>query len=142
MDKQALLELLNASPPPAFGLLGGRGMDIDGDAGTSRLEFRATPAMCNPHDGVQGGFICGMLDAAMAIAAIGRAAELIIVATLEIKVSYLEVTRPGDLVASGRIVRQGKTVWFLEADLRDADGKRLATGSQTARVIRPAGAAA
>ena len=62
--------------------------------------------------------------------------KVAIVATLEIKVSYLEVTRQGELFARGTIVRNGKTITFLEAELRDADGKLLATASSTARVIR------
>ena len=61
--------------------------------------------------------------------------QVAIVATLEIKVSYLELSRPGQLFAHARVVRAGKTVTFLEAELRDADGKLLATASSTARVI-------
>jgi uncharacterized protein (TIGR00369 family) len=76
-----------------------------------------------------------MLDAAMAYAVFGLKGEIAIVATLEIKVSYLEITRPGELTALGSVIRSGKTVTFLEAELRDADGKLLATASSTARVI-------
>ena len=77
-----------------------------------------------------------MLDAAMATAVFCLLGDVAIVATLEIKVSYLEVSRQGNLFARGTVVRSGKTITFLEAELRDAKDKLLATASSTARVIR------
>ena len=77
-----------------------------------------------------------MLDAAMAHAVFCQLGEVTIIATLEIKVSYLEVSRPGELFARGTIIRSGKTITFLQAELRDADGKLLAAASSTAKVIR------
>ncbi len=111
-------------------------LEFDRDSKTAMIRFTAGRSLCNPDDGIQGGFICGMLDAAMANAVFCLLGEVAIVATLEIKVSYLEVSRPGELIARGTIARSGKTITFLEAELRDADGKLLATASSTARVIR------
>lgn len=116
--------------------LGGEVLEFDTDKGTALVKFTADKSLCNPDDGIQGGFICGMLDAAMANAVFCRLGEFAIVATLEIKVSYLEVSRQGELFARGTIVRSGKTITFLEAELRDAGGKLLATASSTARVIK------
>ena len=136
MDKQALIDRFNAALPPAMQTLRGRIADFDRERHIATLSFSADRSMCNPNDGLQGGFICGMLDAAMAFAVYTALGEFAIVATLEIKVNFLEIARPGALAADGRVVRLGKTVSFLEAELRDDGGKLLATATQTARVIR------
>ncbi len=135
MDTAQFIEFLNASAPPAMQTLGGRVLHFDDEEKTVLVRFSAGAALCNADNGIQGGFICGMLDAAMAHAVFCMLGEHAIVATLEIKVSYLEVCRPGELFARGTVLRYGKTVTFLEAELRDADDRLLATASSTARVI-------
>ena len=116
--------------------LGGEVLKFDTEENAATVRFTAGSSLCNQDGGIQGGFICGMLDAAMANAVFCLLGDVAIVATLEIKVSYLEVSRQGELFARGTVIRSGKTVTFLEAELRDADGKLLATASSTARVIR------
>jgi len=136
MTTEEFIRHLNANPPPAMRTLGGKVVDFDREGRHARLTFTADASMCNPDEGVQGGFICGMLDAAMAFTVYCMLCEAAIVATLEIKVSYLDITRQGELHARGSVIRPGKTVTFLEAELRDTGGKLLATATSTARVIR------
>ena len=136
MTTEEFIQHLNANAPPAMQTLAGEVLEFDQDRNSAMVRFAAGRSLCNSDDGIQGGFICGMLDAAMANAVFCLVGELAIVATLEIKVSYLEAARQGDLYARGTVIRAGKTVTFLEAELRDADGKLLANASSTARVIR------
>ncbi len=136
MTTEEFIQHLNANAPPAMQTLGGEVLAFDKERNSAMVRFAAGSSLCNSDDGIQGGFICGMLDAAMANAVFCLVGELAIVATLEIKVSYLEAARQGDLYARGTVIRAGKTVTFLEAELRDADGKLLANASSTARVIR------
>jgi uncharacterized protein (TIGR00369 family) len=136
MKTDQFIKYLNENAPQAMRTLGGEVLQFDEKEKTILVRFSANRSLCNLDDGIQGGFICGMLDAAMAHAVFCMLGELAIVASLEIKVSYLEVCRPGELIARGTVIRNGKTVTFLEGDLRDADGKLLATASSTARVIR------
>ena len=136
MPKNTFIERLNAALPAAMQTLRGRVFDFDRDQKTATLEFTADATMCNPGDGVQGGFICGMLDAAMAYAVFSELGEYAIVASLEIKISYLEITRQGELKATGTVIRSGKTVSFLDGELRNSDGTLLATATSTARIIR------
>lgn len=136
MTSDELIQRLNENAPPAMQTLGGEVLDFDRKSSRATLRFSADQSLCNPDDGIQGGFICGMLDAAMANAVFCLLGEVVIVATLEIKVSYLEVARQGILYATGTVVRAGKTVTFLDAELCDVDGKLLAKASSTARVIR------
>lgn len=136
MQTDEFIEYLNVNAPPAMRTLGGEVLEYDEDKKSILVRFTAGKSLCNHDDAVQGGFICGMLDAAMAHAVFCMLRDRAIVATLEIKVSYLEVCRPGKLLARGTVIRDGKTVTFLEAELRNADDKLLATASSTARVIR------
>jgi len=136
MTNEEFIRHLNVNPPPAMRTLGGQIVNFDREGQHATFTFEANASMCNPDDGVQGGFICGMLDAAMAFTVYCMLGEPAIVATLEIKVSYLEITRQGKLHVCGSVVRAGKTVTFLAAEMRDTDGKLLATATSTARVIR------
>jgi len=135
MTTDDFIRRLNANAPPAMRTLGGEVLEFDKENNAARVRFTADKSLCNPDGGIQGGFVCGMLDAAMANAVFCLLGEVAIVASLEIKVSYLEVSRQGELFARANVVRFGKTITFLEAELRDTDGKLLATASSTARVI-------
>ena len=55
-----------------------------------------------------------------------------IVATLEIKVSYFEIARPGALTSKARILKLGKSIGFYEAELFDEAGTLLARSTSTA----------
>lgn len=102
-----------------------------GPEGTARLEYEARPAMCHSGGVVQGGFVTGWIDAAMAHAAIARHGEGVTPMTLEIKVSFFAPVRPGLVIAEGWAERDGKRTGFYEGHLTDADGKVLAKASAT-----------
>jgi uncharacterized protein (TIGR00369 family) len=95
------------------------------------LEFDASPEMCHSGDVVQGGFVTGWIDAAMAHAAIAAAGEGVTPMSLEIKVSFFAPVRPGLVIAEGWIERRGRKTCFCEGHLLDRDGKVLAKGTST-----------
>ncbi len=127
---------MNAHAPPALKLLGGTVVSFDEETGVVEMHYEASESHCHSGDIVQGGFLAGMLDAAMAHAVFGVLRDFVVVATLEIKVSYLDVARPGKIIGRGWITRMGKTVSFLEGELLNSDGLLLARSSSTARIIR------
>ena len=135
MTNAEMIEKMNAHAPPALGTLGGRIASFDEETGIVEMHFAANQSLCHSGDIVQGGFLAGMLDAAMAHAVFGTLKAIVVVATLEIKVSYLDIARAGPLVARGWVSRMGKTISFLEAELYDASGKLLSKASSTARII-------
>lgn len=133
----------NAPAPPddlqyALGSTGVR--EVDPDAGTARLHYRVRPEFCHTGGIAQGGFVTGWMDAAMAYAVMGRLGEdakTIWLASLELKVSFLSAARQDtEVVAHGRIVKQGRSVVFLEAQLFGPDERLLATSSSTAKLVR------
>ncbi len=116
-------------------------------SGRARLEYAASPAMCHSGGVVQGGFVTGWIDAAMAHAAIAMAGPGVVPMTLEIKVSFFAPTRSGTVIARAWIEKRGRQTCFFEGSLSDESGKVLAKASSTlmladqARVVAAAAAA-
>lgn len=137
MDSDAIVEQLNELAPPAMRMLGGRFVAFDKTTTTLSADFRATENMTHSGGIVQGGFVTGMIDAVMAHAIYAALEDLAVCATLEIKVSFLQIARAGLLHAHGRVVRMGKSIAFLDGELRSPDGELLAAASSTAKIIRP-----
>lgn len=104
------------------------------DGGRAVLEYLAGPHMCHSGGVVQGGFVCGWIDAAMAHAVIAEAPDLIPM-SLEVKVTFFAPARPGLLIAEGWIERRGRATAFLEGRLLDATGAVLAKATSTARLM-------
>jgi uncharacterized protein (TIGR00369 family) len=120
----------------ADALGGGAILDIDGESGSAALAFTARPDFCHNGGVVQGGFVTGWIDSAMAHAVIARTGGSAWPATLEIKVSFLLPVLPGtETRAEGWIERQGKSIVFLGGRLLDANGEVLATATSTAKLL-------
>ena len=100
-------------------------------AGRASLEYRATPAQCHSGGVVQGGFVTGWIDAAMAHAVMAIPGDEMVPMTLEIKVSFFAPTRPGLVTAEAWVVQGGRRTAFVEGTLKDAAGVLLAKASST-----------
>ena len=134
MNDQAIVEMLRGRGSPALEAIGGEVLGFDAERAEVTMGFLATPGMCHSRVIVQGGFITAMVDSAMAYAAMGACEGRVAVPTLEIKVSFLEAGNPGPMTATARVVRMGRTIGFLEAQLRQR-GALIATSSSTVRII-------
>lgn len=100
-------------------------------AGRATIEYEAGSHMCHSGGVVQGGFITGWIDAAMAHAAIAMGGPDIVPMSLELKVSFFAPARPGLVVAEGWVERRGRSTCFFEGRLLDGNGKVLAKASST-----------
>ncbi len=101
-----------------------------------RAGFTVRREFCHTNGTIaQGGFVTAWLDAAMAHAVHHDTDQQINVASLEIKVSFLEKVGPGPGTVEGRVVRRGKRVAFLEASLFDGQGRLAATATSTGMLI-------
>jgi acyl-CoA thioesterase len=141
MTSEEWIAELNRHAPGALKKLNGRIGSYDDDSGVLEMRYAIDESFCHSGDIVQGGYIAGMLDAAMAHVTFLHLGSLAIVATLEIKVSYFEIARPGQLRAKARVIKLGKSIGFFKAELFDESGTLLAAATSTSRVIRktPAG---
>lgn len=133
-----LVELFQNEPPEAVKTLNGRLLAMDSVHGTSHFRFEVVPAFCHSQGKIcQGGFLTGMVDTAMAHAAIAKGRLAVAVPTLELKISFLEPMGPGVVLAEGRVLRWGGTVGFLEGDLHDVKGRHIVHATSTVKIVRP-----
>jgi uncharacterized protein (TIGR00369 family) len=107
---------------------------VSEEPGRSVIEYEVKPQMCHSGGVAQGGFVCGWIDSAMAHASISLMPEMTPM-SLELKVSYFAPARPGRVIAEGWIERRGRATCFAEGRLLDLEGKVLAKGSSTIRLI-------
>lgn len=93
----------------------------------------------NPIGSVHGGFFATVLDSVCGCAVHSTLPAGVGYTSLEIKVSFLRpiTAGTGAVTAHGWVTRRGKTAAFAEADIRDSDGKVLATASSTCLIIHP-----
>ena len=100
-------------------------------AGRAVLEYEAGLHMCHSGGVVQGGFVTGWIDAAMAHAAIAMVGNDFVPMSLELKVSFFAPARPGRVIAEAWVERRGRRTCFFEGRLLDAAGVVLAKASST-----------
>jgi len=127
-------------PPGAARTLNIRFTHVDADAGVVETTFEAGAGFTNPAGHVQGGFLAAMLDDTMgpALACTLAAGEL--APTLNLNVSFERPAKVGTLSAKGRVLKRGRDVCFLAAELYQ-DGERVASATATALIRRmPPGA--
>lgn len=136
MDKQARLEYNNSLLPPCLQVLNAELVDFDLETATCEMHFDIGEQFCHSVDTIQGGFITAMLDAAMSHSAFISQPDILALPTLELKVSFLEVTRAGPVTAHGRVVKAGRSTVFLEGHLVNREGQVSATASATAKLVR------
>jgi acyl-CoA thioesterase len=133
-----MFRLLSEAPAEACKTLNGELLSVDSTRGIARFRFEIVPAFCHSQGKIcQGGFLTGMVDTAMANAAIAKGKLVVAVPTLEIKVSFFEAMGPGFVFAEGRVMRWGGTVGFLDGDLKDEKGRLIVHATSTIKIIRP-----
>ena len=99
--------------------------------GRAAIEYEAGMHMCHSGGVVQGGFVTGWIDAAMAHAAIAMVGDEVVPMTLELKVSFFAPARPGTVFAEGWAIKHGRRTAFYEGALKDANGTLLAKATST-----------
>ncbi|MFD8491680.1 PaaI family thioesterase [Amycolatopsis sp. NPDC059657] len=109
--------------------------------GPGDVIFAATPdeSLYNPIGMVHGGVAATMLDSAIGCAVHTTLPAGVGYTSVELKVNFLRAIHghTGEIRAHGWVVKPGSRIAFAEADLRDADGKLLATASSTCLIMKP-----
>jgi uncharacterized protein (TIGR00369 family) len=136
-NKENIIKILNANGPKLISLLGGRMVDIDREKRGCVFEFDIGTDYCHSIDVVQGGFITAMLDVAMSHSLIANVEGAMGVSSLEIKTSYLDVTRAGRLRVEGYTLKHSYKTAFMEGRIYNADNVLTATASSVGKIIRP-----
>lgn len=138
LNDEAARDYLKTSASEPTRLLNGEILELDSHRGICRYRFEIVPAFCHSQGRIcQGGFLTGMVDVAMANAAMARSKFAFAVPTLELKISFLEAVGPGIVTAEGRVMRWGGSVGFLDGDIKDEKGRLVVHATSTVKIARP-----
>jgi len=99
------------------------------DPGRALLEYAVKPEFMHPGGAVQGGIVTAYADMAMALAAQTLCHDGEFLATSQLSISFLEPVSHGPVIGEGLVVRNGRSTFFMEAVVRDPDGRDLARAS-------------
>ena len=124
----------DAPAAPVAKLVGFRPTSIG--EGTAVFELDAGPQHANPMGTLHGGILCDVADAAMGVALASTLAEGESFTTLELKINFLRPFWTGRLVATGRVVKGGRTIGLVECDVTDAEGRLVARAMSTCMTLR------
>lgn len=106
-DDTGFLALIDAPAPEA------------GD-GTARLELEVDDRHLNPAGAVHGGLLATLVDTTMG-AAVRSLVDDEGAATSQLTVTYLRPGRPGRLVVTARVGKQGDSLTVCEAEVEQED---------------------
>jgi uncharacterized protein (TIGR00369 family) len=121
-------------PPPVSRLIGFRLASIK--PGEAVIEFEAGEAHANPMGTLHGGILCDIADAAMGMAFGATLDEGESFTTLELKINFLKPVWKARLIATGRVVKQGRTIGLIECDVIDDQGSLVARAVSTCMILR------
>jgi uncharacterized protein (TIGR00369 family) len=111
------------------------------EPGRAVIALDADGRHANPMGTLHGGVLCDIADAAMGMAYASTLEEDETFTTLELKINFLKPVREGRLMATGRVVKGGRTVGLVECDVLDDKERLVARASSTCMTLRGAQAA-
>ena len=135
-DKEKL-DLLRSkiARPPCLDSLRGEVIFYQSEPPKLKMQFEAIPEFCHsPNQIVQGGFVTGMLDSAMAHLVIAYLDFEFNPISLDINVSFLESSHPGILIAESKIKKLGKNIGYLSSEIFQND-KLVAASTSTVKLV-------
>jgi uncharacterized protein (TIGR00369 family) len=138
VTEEEILAIFSRTRQPMLETLGGRVVAYDKGLERVTMQWTAETRHCHSVEGhprggiVQGGIVTGWIDSAMAHACVAKSAFTVTAPSLEIKVSFLSAASPGLYRSYGWVVKWGRSVAFLEGELRDEEGALIARASSTA----------
>ena len=93
-----------------------------------RVSFDLKDFMLNPQGGLHGGVTAFVLDISMGHLLRHSSGPG---TTLEMKVQYMKAAKAGRLTATGRFLRQGRSISYLRSELMDPGGDLIAFATST-----------
>lgn len=109
---------------PATSLLGFEAVSVTRGRAVLKLDVEAKHRQL--HGVVHGGILAALVDTAAAIAAYTTVPPGTALATVELKINYLEAVPGGRVKAIGRVLRTGRNFVVGECELIDSRGKLAA----------------
>ena len=103
--------------------------------GSARLSLPIEPHLTNSLGTVHGGVIMSLLDVALCTAARTLHPESSGVITINLSTSFIGAGSGGKLYAEARVLKDGRSMSFVEGEAQNADGSIVAKAIATVRVL-------
>ena len=103
--------------------------------GTAALSLPVEPQLTNSMGKVHGGVIMSLLDVALCTAARTLHPESQGVITINLSTSFIGAGDGERLLAEARVLKDGRSMSFVEGEARNADGSLVAKAVGTVRVL-------
>jgi uncharacterized protein (TIGR00369 family) len=116
-------------PPPIGRLLGFRVTAIE--PGRAVCAMAVDERHHNPLGTLHGGVYCDLSDAAMGLAYAATLGEGETFTTIELKINFLRAVRQGSLTAEATVVKAGRTLGYVECEVKDQEGRLVAKAAST-----------
>ena len=104
--------------------------------GTATLSLPVEKHLTNSLGTVHGGVIMSLLDVALCTAARTLHPESLGVITINLSTSFIGGGAGSRLIAEARVMKDGKSMSFVEAEAKNADGSLVAKAVATVRVLK------
>ncbi len=114
---------------PFARLIGMRLVDIRPNEAV--IEIEMSDDLRQPSGVLHGGVTATIIDTAMAFAVRTHLADTEFSATIDLTVHYLRPHTTGTITCTGKVVRAGKRIFTVSADVENEEGKLIATGLST-----------
>lgn len=108
---------------------------LEGDAERVRMQMRVASRHLQVHGVVHGGVTAALADTAGGLSVYLRLPPGSRVATVEMKINFLEAIEGGSVIAEARVIRLGRHFGVVDCDVRDHDGRLCAKALMTFAVI-------
>ena len=102
--------------------------------GTAKLSLPVEPEFTNSLGTVHGGVIMSLLDVALCTAARTLHPDSTGVITIDLSTSFVGGGSGARLFAEARVLKDARTMSFVEGEARNADGSLVAKAIATVRV--------
>jgi len=114
---------------PFAKLLGMRLVDISPNEAVVEIEMHED--LQQPSGVLHGGVTATLIDTAMAFAVRTYLTDTEPTATIDLTIHYLRPHLEGKAICTARVVRPGKRIFTVSADVHNEAGKLIATGLST-----------
>ena len=114
---------------PFAKLIGMKLVDLKPDEAVISIEMRDD--LRQPSGVLHGGVTATLIDTAMAFAVRTRLAMTEATATIDLTVHYLRPHLTGTFTCTAKVVRAGKRIFTVSADVVGSEGKLIATAIST-----------
>ena len=114
---------------PFAKLMGMQLVDIRPNEAVIKIEMRDD--LSQPSGVLHGGVTSTLIDTAMAFAVRTHLADEEFTATIDLTVHYLRPHTTGVATCTAKVVRAGKRIFTVSAEVENEDGKLIATGLST-----------